>query len=215
MRGSVAEAEAANLLSLKAFARAENMTAEDSSWYMPYPNIRKLRSKFPLFARKFTEDTASLVLEMFTKHDVKGFKLGIFSGAYKKDVSHSETASHSLPEPGQAWPRAGFDHVEDMNGHSGESTAQASGSALQNLVNEGSVHKQSQDQSRNSTLEEGGTPGQFSNIAERKKKFQERNFSKKDGNQTSSRLQNRILKRAAKSESRSQARRRSVSATGA
>lgn len=191
------------------------MTAEDSSWYMPYPNIRRLRSNFPLFARKFTEDTASLVLEMFTKHDVDGFKLGIFSGAYKKDATHSEAASLSLPEPGHAWPRAGSVHVENTNGHSGESTAQASGSALQNLVNEGAVRKQSQNQSRNSSLDEGGTPGQFSNIAERKRKFQERNFFKKHGNQTSSRLQNRILKRAAKLESRSQARRRSVSATGA
>ena len=93
LRGANLEAELALNLSKKAFSPAEQLSRRDESWYMPYPNIRKLRSSYPLFARKFTKDSADKLLSMLLENDEDGAEFGIFNGRYNTEPRLNDSQS--------------------------------------------------------------------------------------------------------------------------
>lgn len=112
-------------LAEKAFNIATDLKANDSLWYMPYPSIRRLRSSYPLFARKFGATAAQALLQMLLRNDIDGAAFRIFNGKYLGEIEPEEifsTVSISNEE-GNHLPEAIEGAPDAVDGNQGDNSA--------------------------------------------------------------------------------------------
>ena len=101
LRTAHKEPGAAANFAKQSFRRAEGFNESDSTWHVPYPDIKQLKPHFYLFARKFPADTAEAVLKILMENDDRGERLGIFGGLHRPgEAPHVETQLLTLVNNG-------------------------------------------------------------------------------------------------------------------
>ena len=83
LRSSGKEAIDATNFANQAFRRIEDYDEDDSTWQLPYPDLKQLKPQFYLFARKFPEQTAATILAILSENDDKGMQLNVFGGLHR------------------------------------------------------------------------------------------------------------------------------------